>query len=933
MDRNQVKSIFDDAADLPRESWAAFLDRACAGDQSLRDEVDRLLAAMEAGSRFMARARVDDDADQDCSSQDSAGTIVGRYVLIERIAEGGFGVVFLAEQRQPVLRRVALKIIKLGMDTKQVIARFEAERQALAMMDHPGIARVFDAGATDAGRPYFVMELVDGEPITSYCEQHGLDTRSRLDLFVQVCGAVQHAHTKGIIHRDLKPSNVLVAEIDGRPTPKIIDFGIAKAVAGRLTDRTLFTEGRQLVGTPEYMSPEQAAGASDDIDTRSDIYGLGVLLYELLTGVPPLDPARLRSAAWDEMLRIIREEEPARPSTRLSGLAETAPGQMDPERRARALKGDLDWIAMKCLEKDRARRYATANALAMDIERHLAGEPVLAAPPSRMYQTTKFVRRHRVGVLASAAVSLALLAGVAGTTFGLARADAASAESRRRMVRFMAVNGFFSSLTDSGWVHASTLDSALLFDEAVRREGPRYFDGGEGEADIRFVVGSNYFRLGRPAEGEAHLRRAWELRASVLGADDPETLACSVELARQLSLWYYYDAALPIAQHAVDVLEARFGREHPSTLDAYDALVIALSSAAMNQQVQDLHGIVPVMREALGPLHIITRRTTYRIIRSIQGSDASPELHALAESWAAEVLEAYDSGELAIDRLECEYRDVPWRTMWNTGRWLDADELTQSWMQHIERHGGNAYVGATRLWLTRATILVDFGQPREAEELVRSGIRSSECYAGRLYYDIYASHIWYAWCLHQQGRFLDEETFLRETIDTYTQQWGPNSRLVARMTELLAESLLAQHRLNEAEECALRARESYQALGPHTQDWGKVTYGAVLLAQGRPEEALPYFGTDPWFAGHLPHMIDVDPFLAHAECLRQLGRADEAGRMILEQLDRVTAVGQAPAPLVRKLVEPLAAIYDEQGRPEMAEACRARFAAVEARGP
>ncbi len=357
-------------------------------------------------------------------------TVIGRYKLLELIGEGGFGSVFMAEQREPVKRRVALKIIKLGMDTRQVIARFEAERQALAMMDHPNIAKVLDAGATDTGRPYFVMELVRGVPILEYCDTEKLDTKSRLELFISVCNAIQHAHQKGIIHRDIKPSNVLVTLHDGKPVVKVIDFGIAKATNFELTERTLFTQHRQMIGTPAYMSPEQAEMSGLDIDTRSDVYSLGVLLYELLTGTTPFDTKELLEKGYAEMMRIIREVEPHKPSTRLSTLGDTATRtaqlrHTDIRKLGAILRGDLDWIVMKCLEKDRSRRYDTANALAVDVQNHLSGEPVVAAPPSAAYRLRKFVRRNwiRPGFVAGAAVAFILVAvPVATITVGVVAA-------------------------------------------------------------------------------------------------------------------------------------------------------------------------------------------------------------------------------------------------------------------------------------------------------------------------------------------------------------------------------------------------------------------------------------------------------------------------------------------------------------------------------
>jgi serine/threonine protein kinase len=359
--------------------------------------------------------------------------IADRYKLLEAIGEGGMGTVWVAEQTQPVRRKVALKLIKAGMDSKSVLARFEAERQALAVMDHPNIAKVLDGGLTETGRPFFVMEYVKGVPITEYCDATRLSVPERLNLFMQVCQAVQHAHQKGIIHRDLKPSNILVAPYDDKPVPKVIDFGLAKAMHQSLTERTLHTAHESVLGTPLYMSPEQAQLNNLDVDTRSDIYSLGVLLYELLTGTTPLEKKRFKEAAWEEMKRLIREEEPPRPSTRHSSsqmLASLAAGRhTEPARLTKLVRGELDWIVMKSLEKDRTRRYETANGFAMDIQRHLAGEPVLAAPPSARYRLKKFARKHRAELATAAVIGLLLLAGVAVSTWQALRATRAEARA------------------------------------------------------------------------------------------------------------------------------------------------------------------------------------------------------------------------------------------------------------------------------------------------------------------------------------------------------------------------------------------------------------------------------------------------------------------------------------------------------------------------
>ena len=430
------RDIFLGALDQTPAERGAYLDGACVGDGALRQRVEHLLAEQDVLGGFLETPALTPHFGPHgtqvvAAVTEKPGDRIGRYKLLQMIGEGGCGVVYMAEQEEPVRRRVALKVIKLGMDTKSVIARFEAERQALAMMDHSNIARVFDAGSTEAGRPYFVMELVRGVRMTDYCDQNHLKNEERLALFAQVCQAIQHAHQKGIIHRDIKPSNILITLHDGVPVPKVIDFGIAKATEQRLTEKTLFTEFHSFIGTPAYTSPEQAEMSGLDIDTRSDIYSLGVLLYELLTGRTPFDPERLVRAGLDEMRRIIREDEPERPSTRLGSLNITEATSMSQSRQMKfpllmqAVKGDLDWIVMRCLEKDRTRRYATANDLAEDIQRYLGNEPVLARPPSNLYRFQKLLRRNRGPFAAAAALAITLITGATLSTWLAVRATKA----------------------------------------------------------------------------------------------------------------------------------------------------------------------------------------------------------------------------------------------------------------------------------------------------------------------------------------------------------------------------------------------------------------------------------------------------------------------------------------------------------------------------
>jgi tetratricopeptide (TPR) repeat protein len=540
------------------------------------------------------------------------------------------GVVFMAQQLTPVRRTVAVKVIKAGMDTRAVLARFEVERQALALMDHPNIARVFDADSTDSGRPFFVMELVKGTPITRFCDELRLTPRQRLELFVLVCCAIQHAHQKGIIHRDIKPSNVLVAHCDDRPVPKVIDFGLAKATGPSLTEQTLFTGLGAMVGTPRYMSPEQATANNLDIDTRSDVYALGVLLYELLTGTTPVDLEDQRQGAVPEILRIVREVDPTTPSSRLSTL-EALPNVaanrgMEPARLAGLLRGELDWIAMKALEKDRSRRYETATALARDVQHYLADEVVEARPPSAGYQLRKFARRHKGRVVAASLVLLALVAGTIGTTWGYLRAERARqaeaerAEGERRANReaqqerdkairaeraaleyeqqrrkyaeaiadfvredFLAPTGVEGQARSGGGPEDVGLNQGTslrqLLDRAAERLSRRRDLDPRTEAQLNWIVGVNYRAMGEARMALPYLERCLSLRQQVLGREDPSTLNAQNSLARAYLAVGDPELALPLYEKTWREKKATLGLDHPDTLKALDNLAVGYASA------------------------------------------------------------------------------------------------------------------------------------------------------------------------------------------------------------------------------------------------------------------------------------------------------------------------------------------------------------------
>jgi serine/threonine protein kinase/Flp pilus assembly protein TadD len=605
------------------EEREAFLVNACAGDEALLGKLRDLLAcdAEAANEEFLPTVVTGADRRTVPARVESErpGAIVGPYKLREQIGEGGFGTVWVADQEQPVRRRVALKIIKLGMDTKEVIARFEQERQALALMDHPNIAKVLDAGTTENGRPYFVMELVRGVKITEFCDDQQLPMAQRLALFITVCQAIQHAHQKGIIHRDLKPSNILVSLNDGKAVPKVIDFGIAKATQGRLTDATVYTQFEQMIGTPLYMSPEQAQMTSLDIDTRSDIYALGVLLYELVTGRTPIDTATMARAGMDEIRRLIREVDPPRPSARvktLGGEERTTMAKrrkVEPAKLTSSLSGDLDWIVMKCLEKDRARRYDTANGLALDLQRHLANEVVTARPPTTAYLLGKLIRRHRLAFAAGTAVATSLVLGIAAATWMYFRErDARQQTAAERDAKELARQDSENISQFLGAVFRSPDPSrdgreikvVELLDSAAKKLETGLATQPSQRAQLQFTLGRTYLGLGLAQEAIPLFERARDYHLATSGPEHPDTLGAMPNLAGSYHLAGRRDEALKLQEEVLALSRKVLGPEHPDTLKAFHNLAsFYYDGGRRDEALKMLEEVLALFRKGLGPEH------------------------------------------------------------------------------------------------------------------------------------------------------------------------------------------------------------------------------------------------------------------------------------------------------------------------------------------
>ena len=722
--------VFEAALELPSGEREAFLERASTGDPELLERVRSLLHAAENGADFLAP--ITPNPAQTLPAIEKPGDRIGRYKLLEQIGEGGCGVVYMAEQEEPIRRKVALKVIKLGMDTRQVIARFEAERQALALMDHPNIAKVHDAGATSAGRPYFVMELVRGLRITDYCNDNRLPTLKRLELFTQVCQAVQHAHQKGIIHRDLKPSNILVTVNDGVAVPKVIDFGIAKATSGeRLTDKTVFTAFHQFMGTPAYMSPEQAELTSVDIDTRSDIYTLGVLLYELLTGQTPFDASELLQAGLDEMRRTLREKEPERPSTRLSTLGAeqlttTARLQgLEPPKLISLIRGDLDWIVLKCLEKDRARRYQTANALLVDIQRHLSNEPVTARPRSRLYEFRKTVRRHQVGFAAAAAILAALFLALGISTWSLAKETQARRRADTEAAKSLRIARFLEDMLQGidpkqAQLRDTTLLREVLSDTAARvtrdlTNQPLV------EAHLENTLGNIYAALGEFQNAEQMARSAVTLRRSNRSGQSTDLAQSLFDLAHHLWSQGKFGEAEQFAREGLNLATNAPVKNDTLVANSLAQLAVIVQDQGKLTEAEGLFRQSLAVRKHLGN----EDSTVGQTLNSLSGVLALEGKHAESEKFSRQAMKIFGMSIRTGDPFDADLYGRG-NDLYEQGKLPEAETcFRQSLAIRRKRHAPDVDVALSSL----ATTLCRQQKFSEAEPLFREclAMRETNC--------------------------------------------------------------------------------------------------------------------------------------------------------------------------------------------------------------
>jgi eukaryotic-like serine/threonine-protein kinase len=818
-----VKELLHQAMQLGPERRARFLDEACSSNGALRAEVESLLLAEEGVRSSFLQSKPslggpgDDDDPIDAAGALEAGQS-SRFQLLRKLGEGGMGQVWLAEQTSPVRRQVALKLIKAGMFDEACGQRFQSERQSLAMMDHPAIAKVFDAGSTPQGAPYFVMEYVSGVSITAYCDNRRLTTRERLELFVRVCEGVQHAHQKAIIHRDLKPSNILVTEVDGRPAPKIIDFGVAKAVTRELTAETTFTRAGTIVGTPEYMSPEQANSSGEDIDTRTDVYSLGVIFYELLAGVPPLD---LRAIAFEEFLRRLREEEPSKPSTRIRGQALAASTELarrrqtEPVTLAKQMRGDLDSIALKALEKDRSRRYSSPSDLAGEIGRYLRNEAVLAVAPSFAYRAAKFARRHRGALATACAFALVLIvaAGVSIRQSVRANREAAAAQAVNDFLQ----NDLLAQASVANQLGPSAkpdphLEVRTVLDRAAARIAGKFRQQPEVEAAVRDTIGQTYMDLGLYPEARTQLERALYLDRRVLGAENPKTLKTTSRLGRTATFQGKYAEAEVLFGQALEIQRRVLGVDRPDTLYSMNSLAAVYYYQGKYAQAEALLSrTLEIRRQMLGSEHpdTLTSMSSLAGVYSVQGKYAQAEaLYSQTLEMLRRVLgPEYPETLRCMNNLAIVYR-------WE-GRYLQAEVLLRQSLEARRRVLGPEHPETLLSLGTLASIYDDQGKYSQAEILASRILDIQRRVLGNEHPDTLTAMNNLAHVYVAQGRYKEAEALRAQTLEIRRRVLGPKHFNTLVSMNSLAYVYAVQGKYAQAEVLFRQALEvGRRELGP-----------------------------------------------------------------------------------------------------------------------
>ena len=772
-----------------------------------------------------------------------AGARVGPYIIERKIGEGGMGIVYLAQQVEPIRRPVALKIIKKGMDTAQVVARFEAERQALAWMDHPAIAKVFEAGETSRGRPYFAMEYIEGKPITEYCDERRLDTRQRLGLFAQVCDGIQHAHHRGIIHRDVKPSNVLVVDGDDGPAPRIIDFGVAKATEQRLIERSVFTELGVLVGTPEYMSPEQADMAPLDVDTRTDVYSLGVLMYELLTGALPFDSRELREAAFDEIRRKIREDQPSKPSTRISELGRSASGSASQRRTdvaslRRQLTGDLDVITMKALEKDRARRYGSPAELAADLERHLNDEPVLARPPSVVYQLQKLITRHKLPAAFAGLVLLLVVGFGIGMSVLYARAVRAEAKAAREAETAKQIAGFMTGVfevSNPSEARGATVTARELLNQARARIDVELADQPDVQAEMLNTMGEVYRNLGLYKDAEPLLQGSHEAFRELYGDEDRRTLVSLSligDLYRRLGRW---DDAERVLQEALEAQSRVFGAEARETLGTEGELASVYQRRGDFDKAETMKvDLLARARASLGNDDDLTLKFMNNLATLLRRIGRSEEAAALLEE--------------AIENRRRIYGDDHPQTLFNLhnlvdvyrelNRYEDAEVVSKEVVESRTRVLGGTHPDTISSLNSAAVLYANWGRYEEAEGIFRRVIELQH-EAGRADHpDTLLDVGNLAHLLGLMGRYSEAEPLLRQNLDDRKRVLGEDHPSTLKTMTNLGLVYLRLERYDEAEMLLRDALEHQRrVLGDEHRETRRTTQALIETLRGRGDEA------------------------------------------------------------------------------------------------